>query len=460
MNNFTKKICFIFILTCSVAFHLSAAEINPMDFAMGITINVDDKASVYTFELPKSVYDTVIREDLGDMRIFNNENEMVPFTIKQGKTSEKRKKQARKSRNLPFFPLYKTSKKSNENLSVRIAKDKKGTIVNIDSKPGSGKKTRISSYLVDLSSFKNKPDYLLFKWKGKNNLVANISIKASNRLNGFSTIVSNATLADVRFSDNRLYKNRVDLPYFSKKYLRISWPSSAGGGRITKITGHFLSTDYYRKLSGKKIKAFPVRSETNPTDYEFYLDGFYPVDKVRISLPQKNTLVNGSLYSGFDSDNLRKVFSGELYYFMMYGTSLKNDDIVFSPDNSTNWLLRIDDSGGGIGKSLPVITIEYHPHIVTFVARGEGPFKIGFGSLEIEPVSTRTDPMILSLDESQKRLLVRDAVVGDEFILGGPEKLLPPPEPFPLKKFILWGVLIFGVLITAVMALRLVKQMK
>ncbi len=463
MKNFTIKGVLVIILFLFFTGPSFSEKISPMDFAKGINIEVDNKASLYKFELPQSVYEGVTRKDLGDMRVFNSDDELVPFSIKSGKTSERKVRKPRKSINLPIFPLYRTYNKKNKNLSVKISSDKKGTIIDINNKSGVRKKTNIISYLVDLSSLKDKPAYLLFSWKGKKNLVTNIKVQAGNDLNTFSTIISKATLTDISFGKNKIHKNRVNLPYFNRKYLKIVWPAGASGVEITRITAHFPTTSYYRKLSGKKITLTPQRSDAETSDYKFKLKGFYPVDKIKISLPQKNTLVNYYLLAGDSYDSLRRVYSGKLYNLTIENSIIKNDDISISPNSSLFWLLRIDESAGGIGKKLPKITIEYHPKSIVFVARGEGPFKLAYGKLSLNSVYNQTDPVIETLIKSQKKSFVRLAKIGSEYILGGDKQLeapKPPPKPFPIKKLILWIVLVFGVLIIAFMVFRLIKQMK
>jgi len=73
------KHCFVGLLAYSSL--LQAQAISPRDFAYGqLAVPVRD-AAAYRFALSPNVYQNTVREDLGDLRVFNAEGVVVPFSL-------------------------------------------------------------------------------------------------------------------------------------------------------------------------------------------------------------------------------------------------------------------------------------------------------------------------------------------------------------------------------------------
>ena len=60
---------------------IQAQAISPRDFAYGQLAIPARDAAAYRFALPLSVYQNTVREDLGDLRVFNAEGVTVPFSL-------------------------------------------------------------------------------------------------------------------------------------------------------------------------------------------------------------------------------------------------------------------------------------------------------------------------------------------------------------------------------------------
>ena len=58
-----------------------ATALSPQDFASGMTVVVSREAPVYRVTVPLAVYQGTVREDLGDLRVFNAQGEAVPYSL-------------------------------------------------------------------------------------------------------------------------------------------------------------------------------------------------------------------------------------------------------------------------------------------------------------------------------------------------------------------------------------------
>jgi predicted SnoaL-like aldol condensation-catalyzing enzyme len=88
------------LLVASLAY--AAEEPNMQNYAQANPITTDGSSAIYRIELPAEVYETVARYDLGDVRVFNQDGERVPFAIQR---QEQKKVLKTAWFDLPVFPL-------------------------------------------------------------------------------------------------------------------------------------------------------------------------------------------------------------------------------------------------------------------------------------------------------------------------------------------------------------------
>ena len=125
------------------------------------------------------------------------------------------------------------------------------------------------------------------------------------------------------------------------------------------------------------------------------------------------------------------------------------------------WRLTVDASDSTIGSAVPRLEIGYRPHDLFFIARGSGPFTLAFGSAVAEPLKVNVSALFEGIGRHRENGLERwVAPQGARLLLGGPQRLSPPPKPLPMRRILLWSILLAGVLVVAVMAWRLARRLK
>ena len=110
------------LLVASLAY--AAEEPDMQDFAQANPIETDGSSAIYRVELPAEVYETVARYDLGDVRVFNQDGERVPFAIQR---QEQKKILKTAWFDLPVFPLRGNVEKlaADQSLDLSLAEDGK-----------------------------------------------------------------------------------------------------------------------------------------------------------------------------------------------------------------------------------------------------------------------------------------------------------------------------------------------
>lgn len=97
-----------------------------------------------------------------------------------------------------------------------------------------------------------------------------------------------------------------------------------------------------------------------------------------------------------------------------------------------------------------------------FLARGTGPYLLAYGNGGLENAKDvqRTDSVLTAIQQQQSGDIVRIAALGKHLELGGENALQTPPPPKPWKTWLLWAVLVGGVIVMAFMAASLLKDLR
>ena len=445
------------LLVCTLLFTQATHAISKTDFAYGYTLEVDGDGAIYSLTLPEEVYHGLTRADRGDLRIFNSQDIAVPHHIKR---AEQMTKVTQPDSNLPLFPLYSdaTTIKGADGANVHIVTNDKGAIIDINyGKTHPESTQRVNAYLLDSSQLEQAPNALLMNWpESQGDFVMSVDVAGSDDLNHWQTLVARTTLSNLHYGGHTLIQRRIDLPLHKQKYLRLTWV----GDKPLLLTNVVAQFPELLQSQERKWSTFAVTS-TDAKDNYYYFDthSVLPADRVNIDLPQRNTLVQVSLDSA-DSETgpWHPRYSGLLYNLQFQGNQLKTPDQFMSVTTHRYWRLQILNREGRLdGK--PRLRLGWIPEQLFFIAQGEAPFTLAYGSARVASTDTPL-AQLLDVDKIQdQQQLIKAAQLGSRIELGNKDKLKPAKPPTDWKQIVLWLVLLFGVAALAVMALRLYKQM-
>jgi len=425
-----------------------AAE-RPEDFAYGIAIKADANDALQEIEIPAPVYRAVTRSDLGDIRVFNGQGEVVPHALRPRVVIQEATSAPVP---LPAFPLYGESRAKLDDLNVRIEKRSDGTIIEIRSRVKErGQKNPLRGYLLDVSALKPAIAALHFNWKiASDGFVGAIRIDGSNDLAAWTTLAENAALASLTFGGQQVRRNRVELRVAKYKYLRVSWPDNQTA--LESLTA--LAVPATRIVASPRVwqdvTGLSVSGRTG--DYNYDLGGHFVFDRLRVELPQVNSLVQLQILSrAATSEEWRPVARAVVYRLRERDTEVTSPEIIVPSNGERYWLLRIDPKGGGVGSGVPAMQIGWVPQKLVFAARGAGPFQLAYGSSSVKPAAFAIESLIPGY-KTDAEFKVQSAALGEPVTLAGAARLR---AAWDYKKIILWASLILGVAVLGWMAYRL-----
>jgi len=454
----------VIIILC-LAGSVNSKNVTPItkdQFAYGFYLDLQGKGAIYSFMLKKEVYEKITKQDLQDIRIFNGNGKVVPFSV-QIKNSTENKIEKK----LPFFPLYKNNKDNEiEGLTIKVKKDAKGTIIGIKTTDNIDKiSEKTYAYLVDSSMLKSAPEKLCFSWQStKKNFATTVRIDHSNDLANWQVLVKKASLAELDYNNHKFRIYTILLPKSKKKYMRLSWPAGQKEMLLTEVKAIHSTKSSKIKRVWTSVKAKSVISN-NKVIFNFDTKAFFPVDAFQIKFNEKNNLLRAVIKTrSNEKSNWIKRFQGLFYNLYIDEITLKNDIVTFNKTTDRFWRIEIDQEGKSMPDDIDAFDflLGFLPHEILFVARGRPPFLLAYGSSRIcknNLLKTSENMFTRILGTGDDNQLIKKAVILDHVILGG-EKMLKPPAPsLPWKVWILWGVLITGVGIIACMVRNLYRQM-
>jgi hypothetical protein len=428
------------------------------DFAYGIPLEVDGDGALYSFELPAPVYRYCTRLDLGDMRIFNGYGEVVPHLTRPGVRQTALRQEPV---SLHFFPLYESNEGKKGETRIHIATDEEGAVVDFWQQAPADEHEVIARYLIDASAVDKPVEKLLLRWDDTTEtFLVPVEVEYSNDLASWQPLVTHATLASLRYEQFSLGQSAIDLPSVKAKYYRLSWPLGKKGIQLRELKA--VVKQEGAAVLRQWLTLSPSGEATHNGVYDFNAHGHYPVDHVRIKLPQVNTVVRVKLYSraaGAEAPWHQR-YQGLVYHLLREGHALHSDIISLHGINDPRWRLEIETEGGGLGRGEPKLELGWVPHRVYFVARGETPFLLAFGAADIKASRSDLAPLLQTLKQTKKgNGFIKVARPGSYYELGGERRLKATPPPVPWKRWLLWGILVLGVVILALMARSLYRQM-
>ena len=446
-------------------------RLTPQDFAWGIPLEVDGDGAIYSLELPEQVYRHVTRRDLGDLRVFNSNNAVVPHLLRREKDTQT---VTREPVTLKLFPVYREAGGGAATApEVRIVTDAGGTIIDISGgSPASvGQGKVVYAYVVDLgpaleggenTAAARGPDWLEFDWQGApDSFATRVSISASDDLDNWRTVVPATTLSHFRFDGNELQRRRIEVAGLRARYLKISWPAGAQNVLLRSIRAGFggslrESARRWTRLDGAgKIR----RGDGGLAWLEYDAAAFLPVDRLRLRLASANSVARVTVLSRDDpAAPWRQRYAGVIYRLTVQGEEVENPVLRISPTQDRYWRVELAadeaDSVGGIE-----LAVGWRPHRLLFMASGEAPFRIAYGAAGVAPAGSAIPALLRQLGEDSEAGFVKAAQAGEEIELGGQGQMVAPTV-VPWRRLVLWTVLVLGVGIVAFMVLRLAREMK
>ena len=248
------------------------------------------------------------------------------------------------------------------------------------------------------------------------------------------------SLAQFEMQGEAIIKNEIPLRVTDARYFRII-PLQPKSEVIIENVYASLGTETktvfeeMHWLNGNSTKVSELV-------YQFDLEGHFPVETIKIDFVDKNSVATFQIQGSYEPGGpWRDVKSAKLYSMSNETGNVSELQTNFMVSPFRYWQLKVTSNAAGIGSLFPKIQFGWRPEFVRFLARGEGPFSLAYGSAKIKKdIPHDFDPEFLKNTGS--------GILKEKVVAGGESRLVGEvAEKYPIKKITLWGVLILGVLL-------------
>jgi hypothetical protein len=427
----------------------------PDDFAFDIPIEAPVNAAHLRLPIPLAVYQKVTRPDLGDLRVFNAAGEVVPHAIVTPPASRSRTESLV---TLKFFALKAPrGVRGVEGLEIVARKSADGTVLEVRDQGSPAAEEQLLGYIVDVSDLDGLPTALLLDWEAREeNFLGSVRVEASDDLMNWRIAAAGAPIARLAAGGQALAARRVALAGSKAKYLRLSWPAGQPELVLTSLSAEFSTEG--SQAARNWIEAAPAASTGKPGDYAFDLGASAAVDRLRLELPQSNSIVAVSVETRAEPKaEWQAVTRGMVYRLAREdGGETTSPDLEIAPTAHRYWRLRVDPRGGGLGSGAPRLAAGYVIQELVFVPRGAGPYRLAVGSGAAKPGAYPVASLVPGYRE-EALARIPQARTGDLRVAGGEARLKVEPPP-PWRRMALWAALVAAVGILGAMAWSLLKR--
>ena len=425
------------------------------DYAEGISIETPSDRPLIEVELPDIVYRTITRADLSDVNVFNAEGVSVPHALcaSPAETAGVVTQYA-----LPVFMLQAAAEANGVGSRIDLSTSA-GTALRIQegqAGPPELPTAQTRAHVIDARELPDALRSIQFEWRSPDEASeAHVRIEASEDLDRWSVIVQASTLLQVAQGEQQLRRERIPLPERPYRFLRVARADGGPPLMISSVIAEGVSQPTPIEPVWFTVDA---RASTEENEWLFDAGRLAPVSFARLRLPQDNMSLQIRIQSRDDMQaGWRERWSGESYVILANGERRVSAPAQFHPTNDRYWRVLHSSS---LDRP-PTLQLGYRPARLQFLTQGNSPYTLAFGSRRASSKQVQACGRLLAdVRDDELERFVAAGELGERRTLGGDAALQPPPRPTPVKRIVLWAVLVGGVGLLIAMALSLLRRVR
>jgi hypothetical protein len=438
------------MLVIVVCMGATSAVAAPQDFARGSIIQTMNEASVQRVTLPQDVYEWVVQPDLGDLRVYNADQEEVPYALQRSPGLEDFTPWVK----VPVFalPVQAGSNKNASNVNIELGDG--GAIVAVQG--GAATADAADQFLLDASGLQEPIDGLKFDWKkGGDSFIGKFRVEVSDDLHVWRIANPAATIAGLLAADangRKVLHDKIEVEKLTGKYLRLTQVDGSSHLSIDSIS--VRSRMLQRPVRHYKT----LQASANDNGFEFDIGGHLPVDRVAVRFPGSSYLVDAHLFSRpNDNAKWRDRGSRICYKVDFEGMTVESDQVAYSIGDRY-WRAEFAET-----KAIePSLEVSWPPAELVFFTQGDPPYSLVYGRADFTGRQWPMADLLQRLQEvngtSMHLAEAPLAGLSEPQFLGGPNRVVAAAKPIDWMTIALWSVLVAGVLLIGSLAIRLLKQ--
>jgi len=410
------------------------------------------QSGAYRITLEPQIYRRAWSPQLADVQVYNAAGQALPSALL---APDQPLAQPPVQRELPWFVLPPLDAGSRNDLQLLTERDSDGRVRRVEARLGaSAGAAQSAGWLIDASVLGQQPlAAVMLDWEAQAQpLQATVQVDASDDLRNWQQIDAQVPLVDLQRAGRRLLQRRIGVDR-SVRYLRVL-PNQ--GQQLPVLRGVLAELPpAAATIPWEWVALQPVKQGSG--SFEFTLDGRYPVSRLDVATPD-NSLVQWTAFSRDDpaADWQRRTAPWVAYQLEAGGGSRQQSapQLLSGVTRDRYWKLVADPA---TTPAVPTLRVGYQPEVLVFLSQGAAPYALAVGSAtamrQEAPVGVLIEDLRQRNGPAWQPTLAR--FEGPAEPLAGDAALQVPRD---WKRWLLWSLLVLGVLVVGWLALSVLRQ--
>lgn len=436
-----------------------ALAADSVDFAWQWPLPLAGDEGLVSLQIGEDMYRHIQRADLRDLAAFNGNREMIPLMPVKS-PEQVRESPSPTEQPVPWFRVPRAETGGDERISLLIAREPDGRLSRLQAEvaPEAGAAAG-EDLLVDLSALESDIATIAFGFElaPGTSLNARVDVDGSDDLSRWRSLARGLPLVDISAGDARLQRHRLVLPATRSRYLRIRRTDAAQPLPVIRIGA--LEARRTEGVVPTSFSELAMEGEADASEagtFHFRSPGPFPVRQVNLRLADRNAAADVIL-SSRDEESQAWRQRARFTAFQIESDSDSTRNLAQDIGQTRDRLWRAQTVPAQ--SRAPTLELAYAPDRFLLMTQGEGPFLLAAGSVRVERPDYPLGALLADLQKSRgKDWQPPQIEAGPGSALSGDAALQPTPEPLPLRRWLLWGVLTAGAGVLLMMVISLLRQ--
>lgn len=445
----------LLVIVACIAFNIAHAENTEptmQEFYAGSDIIVKEDKPLQQALIPYHAYEKVKSQNLNDIRVFNASGGLVPHRI----TTQKQDSQIN-TKILSFAKLT-SNADGLENLIEKYKSSGVDISLSLRAMDTDTSSSKVDVYIGEIGELEGIGTHLKLDWMLDHGVSTFFSadIEITDDFKNWQSVAKGVNLAQLKTNEAIVKHNQIKLTHFGMKFYRLS----IHGERRPIVKNIELLVSQQQETPYSITEDIIGKHDESNKQITYYTQPTKIIKKqLNVQIPENNVMAECRIYSrDTDENNWTLRGSDTVYKITNNGETLKNEKIVLRASSDREWKLEVITRGSGFEQQPPVINFMWQPHALTFVARGDSPFVLAYGSAAYASKSVSQNTFFNTESNDEDQLIAQASISKNMKILGGEDALKEDLVKVTPKNMILWGVLILGSLLLLFMAFSMLKS--
>jgi hypothetical protein len=435
-------------------------------YAVRIPLTLAADAPLQRLVLPAQALAQLQTTGYQDVRVFNAQGQAVPIAFTQQAAATQNQ---RNVITLPANPIVGSVGALNtQGVSLRIHEQQGKRVVHIetDTAQAAPQGKNIVGALLDARSVSAPAVAMVLDADFPTGQPISFEVQASKDLKNWRTLADTvlyraADKLDATPSTAELGVQQMPLAFSDIKdhYLRITWQDATGQAVPVVVRGAQISTLQSTALNTRSSAVMAMPALSNAHELSFVVPFAPPIAALDIKVQGSNVLIPVRVWGRNDRNQpWTPLASTVLYKLITNGKEQTSGPVELQGASYKEIKLQADQKTAGFA-AVPQVSALFESAQIVFLASGNAPFTLALGLPNAASAYLPVASLMPGYVNGQENTLpLARAESANAGLVAAPTQAQSASNAPSTRSLVLWGVLLLGVILLAVMAWLLMKQ--